>query len=213
MPAGGRDRRPPLQSRWRRSSLGIGALVLFVILIIPELRALSTAISDAIADLEAQLASGSVEDGVRLLLQAAEGIWNWLATEVGGLVGTVASVVTVGILALFLTFFVLSDGDRAERWALQGTPEEHRERIRAADGEALRRVGGLLRGMAAVSVVLIVAYGAALAVLGVPHVAESPRSRSSGASCRTSAHSFRLRPRSSWRRPPLELPGPSSCSR
>ena len=151
--------------------LGIGALVLFVVLIIPELRSLSTAISDAIADLEAQLASGSVEDGVRLLLQAAEGVWNWLATEVGGLVGTVASVVTVGILALFLTFFVLSDGDRAERWALQGTPEEHRERIRKADGEALRRVGGLLRGMAAVSVVLMVAYGAALAVLGVPHVA------------------------------------------
>ncbi len=150
--------------------VAIGALVLLAILVIPELRDLSAGIKDAIAKLEEDLASGSAEDGVRLLLRAAEGVWNWLATEVGDLVGTVASVVTVGILALFLTFFVLSDGDRAEEWALQGTPPEHRERIRAADGEALRRVGGSLRGMAVVSVVLILAYAAALTVLGVPHV-------------------------------------------
>lgn len=151
--------------------VAVAALVLLVILVIPELRELNAAIGGAIADLEEDLASGTAQDGVRLLLNAAETAWEWLATEVAGLVGTVANVVTVAILALFLTFFVLSDGDRAEEWALQGTPREHRERIRAADGEVLRRVGGSLRGMAVVSVLLIAAYGAILALLGVPHVA------------------------------------------
>jgi predicted PurR-regulated permease PerM len=151
--------------------VAIAALVVLVILVMPELRDLSAAIGGAIADLEEDLSSGSVQDGVRLLLHAAETAWEWLATEVAGLVGSVANAVTVAILALFLTFFVLSDGDRAEEWALQGTPQVHRERIRAADGEALRRVGGSLRGMAVVSVLLIAVYAAILAVLGVPHVA------------------------------------------
>lgn len=151
--------------------LSVAALVLLVVLVIPEVRELNAAIGGAIADLEADLAGGTFEDGVRLLLHAAETAWEWLATEVAALVGTVANVVTVAILALFLTFFVLSDGDRAEEWALQGTPRQHRERIREADGEALRRVGGALRGMAVVSVLLIGVHAAVLAVLGVPHVA------------------------------------------
>ncbi len=79
-----------------------------------------------------------------------------------------AAWATIGILTVFLTFFVLRDGVQAWAWLLQATPARKRERIEASSRDALERVGGYLRGTAILSAALAVAYGAFLVLLGVP---------------------------------------------
>ena len=80
-----------------------------------------------------------------------------------------AAWATIGILTVFLTFFVLRDGVQAWAGLLQATPAEKRERIEASSRDALERVGGYLRGTAILSAALAVAYGAFLVLLGVPN--------------------------------------------
>ena len=78
---------------------------------------------------------------------------------------------TIGILALFLTFYVISDGARAQTWALQWVPNRHRENVATTIGDALNRVGGYLRGTAMVALVLVVSFAAFAMMLGLPYVA------------------------------------------
>jgi predicted PurR-regulated permease PerM len=153
-------------------ALGAGALVLLILAVLPEVRGFVATVEEGITELENQIASGAIETGVGHVLTAAiTSLWTWFTTQVGGLVGTVASAVTIGILALFLTFFVLSDGSRAQEWALQGAPSRHRQRIRATFRDALARVGGYLRGTAMVALVLVLSFGAFGWLFGLPHVA------------------------------------------
>ena len=71
---------------------------------------------------------------------------------------------------MFLTFFVLQDGEKAWVWLLQITTDAKRERIDASGRDALDRVGGYLRGTAILSAARAGLYAAFLWVLGVPEV-------------------------------------------
>ena len=99
---------------------------------------------------------------------AADGIRSWIVAGISALASGVAAWATIGILTVFLTFFVLRDGVQAWAWLLQATPARKRERIEASSRDALERVGGYLRGTAILSAALAVAYGAFLVLLGVP---------------------------------------------
>ena len=99
-----------------------------------------------------------------------EAVQSWIGSGLGDVVGAIASVVTVAILALFLTFFVLQDGEKAWVWLLQITTDAKRERIDAGGRDALDRVGGYLRGTAILSAARAGLYAAFLWVLGVPEV-------------------------------------------
>ena len=99
---------------------------------------------------------------------AADGIRSWIVAGISALASGVGAWATVGILTVFLTFFVLRDGAQAWAWLLQATPARKRERIEASSRDALDRVGGYLRGTAILSAALAVAYGSFLVVLGVP---------------------------------------------
>ena len=55
------------------------------------------------------------------------------------------------ILATFLTFFFMMDGDKAWVWALSSANTWRREAIRRAGDVALERVGGYLRGTAVIA--------------------------------------------------------------
>jgi RNA polymerase sigma factor (sigma-70 family) len=131
-------------------ALGAGALVLLILAVLPEVRGFVATVEEGITELENQIASGAIQTGVGHVLTAAiRSLWTSFTTQFAGLVSTVASAVTIGILALFLTFFVLSDGDRAQEWALQGAPGRHRERIRAALQDALARLSPRRRAVVA----------------------------------------------------------------
>ena len=86
----------------------------------------------------------------------------------GQIVDNAAGVVTVVILAAFLVFFFLRDGDRAWIWIFQAASDQKRERI--TDGRRRRpwRVGGYLRGTTILSAVIAVTDYVFMFLLGVP---------------------------------------------
>jgi predicted PurR-regulated permease PerM len=87
---------------------------------------------------------------------------------VAGIVASVTGIVTVMILATFLVFFFLRDGDKAWMWVFQGLGPHKRERITAAGDDALVRVGGYLRGTTVLSGIIALTDLVFLLVLGVP---------------------------------------------
>jgi predicted PurR-regulated permease PerM len=87
---------------------------------------------------------------------------------VASIVGSVAGIVTVMILATFLVFFFLRDGDKAWMWVFQGLGDEKRDRITVAGDDALVRVGGYLRGTTVLSGIIALTDLVFLLVLGVP---------------------------------------------
>jgi putative heme transporter len=151
--------------------IGVIVLLVIVLAVVPDLVSMVRAIQSGVQELRAELEGASVPPEVGAQLQqVADGIRAWLGTAVGNVVGVIASVVTVAILSLILTFFVLNDGERAWVWLLQITTEAKRERIDASGRDALERVGGYLRGTGILSAARAGAYAVLLLALGVPHV-------------------------------------------
>ncbi len=151
--------------------IGLAAIVVVVLWVIPDVVGLVRSIQSGVDELRAQAEAASLSPGVGALIQeVADRIRAWLGSGVEQVVGGIASVVTVAILALFLTYFTLQDGERAWVWLLQVTTDAKRERIDAAGRDALERVGGYLRGTALLSGARAAAYAAFLLALGVPHV-------------------------------------------
>ena len=127
--------------------IGLIILVVIALAFVPDLVAFVRSIKSGIAELRAQLDAASLSPVIGAQIQqVADGVQAWLSTALGNVVGVVASVVTVAILSLILTFFVLNDGERGWNWLLQITTEEKRARIDASGRDALERVGGYLRG-------------------------------------------------------------------
>jgi predicted PurR-regulated permease PerM len=151
--------------------LAVGTTALLVIAFLPDLAILVSDVQGGIDELSNQLAAASVPPSITAQVAvAAQSIEAWLSSGLDNVVGAIAFAVTVGILALFLTFFVLVDGERAWVWLLQVTTQAKRDRIDASGRDALDRVGGYLRGTAILSAARASSYGVFLYVLGVPQV-------------------------------------------
>ncbi len=99
---------------------------------------------------------------------AIEAIKSAAGSSVGGVVASAAEAVTIGILATFLVFFFLRDGDKAWLWAFGSLGEQKRDRITTAGDDALARVGGYLRGTTVLSSLIAVTDYLFMIVLGVP---------------------------------------------
>ncbi len=72
------------------------------------------------------------------------------------------------ILTLFITFFLLKDGDRIWRWLISGMPADARARAAGAGDAAWLALVSYVRGTTAVAVIHAVFIGLALWLLGVP---------------------------------------------
>jgi predicted PurR-regulated permease PerM len=79
-----------------------------------------------------------------------------------------ASAVTIIVLAAFLVFFFLKDGDKAWVWIFQAASDSKRERITEAGDDALWRVGGYLRGTTYLSAIIAVTDYVFMFILGIP---------------------------------------------
>src|SRR6185503_2329144 len=95
----------------------------------------------------------AVGDALRGLLSA---LGHGSGDAVSGIVANAAGAVTVVILAAFLVFFLLKDGDRAWLWIFQDVSEQNRARIGEAGDDALWRVGGYLRGTTILAAIMAV---------------------------------------------------------
>ncbi len=144
-------------------------LVILAVAFLPYVGQLMSQVEADVAELQASLATlqvpAFVGTAVRDFLQATGTV---TGDFVAGIVASVAGVVTVMILATFLVFFFLRDGDKAWMWVFQGLGPRKRERITAAGGDALVRVGGYLRGTTVLSGIIALTDLVFLLVLGVP---------------------------------------------
>lgn len=95
-------------------------------------------------------------------------IRSWASTTLAGFASAAATVLSVSILALFTTFFLLLDGDKAATWALDQAPVGKRAALAAAGRDALERVGRYFRGAAIVATIDAIASLVMLALLNVP---------------------------------------------
>ncbi len=72
------------------------------------------------------------------------------------------------VLVLFITFFLLKDGERIWAWLVKGLPPEGRTRARNAGPAAWAALVNYMRGTTAVAAIHAVVIGLALFILGVP---------------------------------------------
>jgi predicted PurR-regulated permease PerM len=166
----GRSRNAAAGIVWAVAILVIGAIVLLLVL----------AFLPYVADLVARLSAGQqkLATGVADLplpewvarlaadvVAASESVGGEAISEI---VGSAASTATILLLAAFLVFFFLRDGDKAWLWLFQGLGDEKRERITSAGDAALWRVGGYLRGTTVLAGIIAVTNYAVMLLLGVP---------------------------------------------
>jgi predicted PurR-regulated permease PerM len=80
----------------------------------------------------------------------------------------VLELLTGLVLTLFITFFLLKDGERIWAWLIKGLPSEGRRRAQNAGPAAWAALVNYVRGTTAVAAIHAVFIGLALFILGVP---------------------------------------------
>ena len=155
---------------WVSALVSITAvLVILAVAFLPYVGQLMSQVEADVAELQASLAAlqvpAFVGTAVKDVLDASGTV---TGAFVAGIVASVAGVVTVMILATFLVFFFLRDGDKAWMWVFQGLGPRKQERITAAGDDALVRVGGYLRGTTVLSGIIALTDLVFLLLLGVP---------------------------------------------
>ncbi|HEX6473503.1 MAG TPA: AI-2E family transporter [Candidatus Limnocylindria bacterium] len=147
-----------------------GAVIaLVVIALVPYVGDIVTAVQNGVAELKAQLQAAQISsEGITAIENAVAAVRGWITGEVAAIAGSVAGGVTVGILSLFLTYYVLADGDNFWNQVLEATDEGHRAEVEASGWDALERVGGYLRGTAILAGFRAVVVFVLLFLFGVP---------------------------------------------
>lgn len=147
----------------------IVALALICLALIPSLVELSGNLRAGLQRLSAELAAANVPVDVAVTLdRVAQQVEGWLSQQASAIVGSLVEVGTVLMLGLFLTFYLLLDGEKAWDVGLRDLHDWRRDRIRDAGQEAMRRAGGYVRGTAVIASVDAVASFVILTLLGVP---------------------------------------------
>lgn len=146
-----------------------GTVILIALAFNPYASDVALAFNAGLAELRSQLAAMGVPREVTTLIHTAIGrVGEWLTATAIGLARALVPVVTTGLLALALTFFLLQDGDKAWVWLFQEARGERLDRITSAGHDALERVGGYLRGVAVLAGTDAVSDFVFLTLLGVP---------------------------------------------
>ena len=146
-----------------------GAILLIAFALLPFLVDLTHYLHQGLDRLNVELASASLpSDLVTTLTTAIQQIEAWLSQQASAIVDSLVEVGTVVMLGLFLTFYLLLDGDKAWDLGLAGLGGWQRDRIRNAGEEAMRQAGGYVRGTAVIASVDAVLSFVVLTLLGVP---------------------------------------------
>ena len=145
-----------------------GALLLIALALIPFLIEVTQFLHAGIERLNAELASASVPaDVAESTTQAIQQVETWMSQQASSIVGSLTEAGAIVMLGLFLTFYLLLDGDKAWGLGLSELGGWQRDRIRGAGEEAMRRAGGYVRGTAAIAAVDATLSFVVLTLLGV----------------------------------------------
>jgi predicted PurR-regulated permease PerM len=155
----------------------VAAVVVLVILgiiavaFLPYVSDVLNAITSGIAALQARLADVSIPPEIgRLISDATDALKSWASGAASSIAGNIGQAATIGILATFLTFFFMMDGDKAWTWALSSANTWRRDSVETSGHVALERVGGYLRGTAIIAAFDGLMVGLFMFVLGMPLV-------------------------------------------
>jgi putative heme transporter len=147
----------------------IGVLFLLAIVFVPYIADALSWLQSSVDKLQTELADLQVPPVVSDIVRDFVGLVRQVLTNNGGgLVSAAADIATVLVLATFLVFFFLKDGDKAWVWLFQAASEQKRERITEAGDDALTRVGGYLRGTTVLSAIIAVTDFVFMWLLDVP---------------------------------------------
>jgi predicted PurR-regulated permease PerM len=166
----GRTRNAAAGIVWAVAVVAVGGLLLILVLaFLPYVAELLTTLQDGASRLQSDTAGAELPDWVRTIPDdVIESLEQAGGDLVAAIVDEVVSIGTILILATFLLFFFLRDGDKAWAWAFQGMADEKRELISSAGDDALDRVGGYLRGTTVLALIVGVTNYAFMLLLGVP---------------------------------------------
>ena len=138
------------------------SLLPYVVDIVQALQAGQDEVESFVADLGLPAwLSTAVAD----VIDKAEGI---SGDAVSSAVGSAANVAGIVVLAVFLLYFFLRDGDRAWMWLFQTVGEDQRERITTVGDQTLGRVGTYVRSTTVVAMIVAVTSFIFMLLLGTP---------------------------------------------
>ena len=121
--------------------------LLLVLAFLPYLGDVATSLEAGVTELQTQAAALDLPEFVGTLASELVGaIRSEVSSSGDSIVARAGEFVTILILATFLFFYFLRDGDKAWMWVFQAVSDRKREHITAAGDDALARVGGYLRG-------------------------------------------------------------------
>lgn len=150
-------------------ALVTGTILVLGWALFPYVAELVRTLDQAVAQVQAALAAANIPPAVGDALKAIIGaLRDGSEGTANAIVANAAGAVTVVILAAFLVFFLLKDGDRAWLWIFQDVSEQNRARIGEAGDDALWRVGGYLRGTTILAAIMAATDYVFLVILGVP---------------------------------------------
>ena len=166
----GRSRNAAAAIVWATAIVVLGGLLLFLVLaFLPYLGELAARIDEGQAAAETQLSDLGIPPEVADAIHSAVRYVRDTAGTTGeAIVAAAAEMVTIAILATFLLFFFLRDGDKAWVWAFRSTSDQKRDLITTAGDDALARVGGYLRGTTVLAGLIAITDYVFMLVLGVP---------------------------------------------
>ena len=89
-----------------------GVIALVILAFLPYASEMVAQVNNGAAEFKTRLQDAQLSpDAAAAVENAITAARAWIASNLAGLVGSIASAVTIGILSLFLTYYVLADGD------------------------------------------------------------------------------------------------------
>jgi predicted PurR-regulated permease PerM len=172
----------PALATWAAFLGFVAILAAILTVIVPamadEFDDLGPVISEGVDDIEDWLVEGPLEleqaDIDRYREDAGERLREFFRSSsdeaVQGAI-LVAETIAGTVLALVLTFFLVKDGPRFQRWSLEHLPGDRRDVVSECARAAWNALSGFLRGAAAIGVLEAIIIGATLWIVGAHLVA------------------------------------------
>lgn len=147
----------------------MGVFVVLVVALLPYLGDLVDRLRDGQASFESLTADLQLPEWLdQLVSQIIAATRDNSQTAIESIVGRVANLVGILVIATFLLFFFLKDGDKGWLWIFQSMPAEKQVLIASAGDDALSRVGGYVRATTVAAAIGAVASLAFMLVVGTP---------------------------------------------
>jgi predicted PurR-regulated permease PerM len=152
-----------------------GAVTLVVNQIADQYQTLFTEVEGTITHLQLSLAGAPFHLNQDRLQALSKNLLNYISQHKSVVAGTVltggkylAEFLAGAVLTLFITFFLLKDGDRIWAWLIRRWRPEAKARTARAGDQAWRALVFYMRGATTVAAIHAVLLGVALWLLGVP---------------------------------------------